>query len=807
MTLRIPPHSLRACLAALAAGACVLVATASARAQTQPDARPAPLSVDAALEQPSFLAFAPIALSPDGGWVAYTLHFPRRIRASGGENGYTADGVSTAMAGTRAMVTEIRTGRTIAAGDTSATSWGGAWSPDGRSLAFFSAADGAARLWVRDMATGRTRRLSPAIVRVYTALLLPRWTPNGRHIIVPILPEGSPVPEAGDRVDRAGARDTPATLPDTPTVTVLRPDPRQRYGQDRPSAAYGADTRGHLLADLAAIDVASGAVTTLVANVRPWQYAISPDGRVVAFSSLRTLGYPATLDVGLVPLGDPRPSPRYLAHTIRLSNFDRARGLTWSPRGDEVLYAATDSARREAYYLARPDGSPPRRVGMDAVIPAADSAGGLSGQALWWDARDPAFYVLRRHSVSVVSARDGRVTATVTPPPGKEFITLLGHEPAGTAWTRGAARVVAVYVDDSTRAMGFAEIDLARGAWRVLREDSRSYGGRKNHASDVSSGGEIALVAEDARHPTDIWAAPDGDVARLARVTSIAPALERADYGTTRLIEWTAASGRRVRGTLLLPSGYQPGRRYPLVVYPYPDALRSENLNTFGVVGTGLENMQLFATRGIAVLAPDVPIRENDQMRELAGVITPALDRVIALGIADSTRLGIMGHSWGGYTVLALLVQDTRFRAAVMRGGFGDLIASYGTVEPSGFAFGALRGEHDFEGSLWDRRDRFIANSPIFFFDRIRTPLLIIHGDGETTVPLFLANEVYAALQSLGKDVEFARYHGENHAEQSWRYANQRDYTLRIIDWFVTHLANERAPGAAVTSGARQCDR
>jgi dipeptidyl aminopeptidase/acylaminoacyl peptidase len=203
------------------------------------------------------------------------------------------------------------------------------------------------------------------------------------------------------------------------------------------------------------------------------------------------------------------------------------------------------------------------------------------------------------------------------------------------------------------------------------------------------------------------------------------------------------------------------------------------------------------------VLAPDAPIKLSDQMRELARVIAPAVDRVVAMGIADSTRVGIMGHSWGGYTVLALIVQDTRFRAAVMRGGFGDEIASYGTVEPSGFAFGALRAESQFGGSLWTRRDRFILNSPIFFLDRARTPVLIIHGEADTTVPVFLADQVYAAMQSLGKEVEYARYAGENHTETNWRYPDQQDYVTRMIQWFQSHLQDTRSPGVGQTPGPR----
>jgi dipeptidyl aminopeptidase/acylaminoacyl peptidase len=126
-----------------------------------------------------------------------------------------------------------------------------------------------------------------------------------------------------------------------------------------------------------------------------------------------------------------------------------------------------------------------------------------------------------------------------------------------------------------------------------------------------------------------------------------------------------------------------------------------------------------------------------------------------------------------------------------MRGGHGDALASYGNLQPSGLAFGLLGQEMQLGGTVWEQRERYIANSPIYQFDRVRTPLLIIHGEKERTVPVFLADQVFASLQRLGQEVEYARYTGENHSESLWAYANQRDYVARLIRWFSSHLQRE----------------
>ena len=157
-----------------------------------------------------------------------------------------------------------------------------------------------------------------------------------------------------------------------------------------------------------------------------------------------------------------------------------------------------------------------------------------------------------------------------------------------------------------------------------------------------------------------------------------------------------------------------------------------------------------------------------------------------------------MGHSWGGYTTLAMIVQTNRFGAAVMRGGMGDHVSATAILQRGGFSYGVQLEELFFGGQAWEVPELYHKNSPIYLLDRVHTPLLIIHGEGETTVPVFLADQVFAGLQRLGKEVEFARDPNENHSESRWRYAHQRDYLTRMIGWFEAHLSRGRSarPGA-----------
>lgn len=197
-----------------------------------------------------------------------------------------------------------------------------------------------------------------------------------------------------------------------------------------------------------------------------------------------------------------------------------------------------------------------------------------------------------------------------------------------------------------------------------------------------------------------------------------------------------------------------------------------------------MENWQFFATRGYAVLVADVPARPETYMKDIAAAILPAVDKVIELGIADPNRVGITGQSNGGYGVLSLIVQTNRFKAAVDRMGPGNLISLYTQMSEDGTSVFTGEMVERTGGSLWEKRERFIENSPIFYFDRVQTPLLIIQGTADQQNMVGRSDEVFVSLRFLGKDVEYARYVGESHGVFEWSLPNQVDYLNRVIRWF-----------------------
>jgi len=341
--------------------------------------------------------------------------------------------------------------------------------------------------------------------------------------------------------------------------------------------------------------------------------------------------------------------------------------------------------------------------------------------------------------------------------------------------------------DDVSKQAGFYKIDVGTGRVDKLREENKHFGWDSDF--DVSDDGrQVVWEEEDAAHPPDFWIAT-GDFREIRRVTHVAPVFDQYEMGESRLIEWMSVDGQKLRGTLLLPSGYKEGTRYPLAVFVYGGRFGSNDVNQFGLWGSfATLNMQVMTTRGYAVFSPDAPLRVGASLKGLADTVLPGVNRVIEMGIADPDRLAVMGQSYGSYSVLALLVQTTRFKAAIITAVVeSDILAGYlymnndGTDSTGYFE----EGQGGMGGTPWQYPARYRDNSPVFLFDKIETPLLMEHGTMDS-LPLWWPDATFVALRRLGKEVQYAMYAGEGHVIGG--YANTVDFWNRRLVFLEEHL-------------------
>jgi dipeptidyl aminopeptidase/acylaminoacyl peptidase len=753
-----------------------------------------PLPVEEVLAVLHFPPLTPIDLSPDGRWVAYTLQNDLlREQQQESYTGvyFTHTGVYRLETGCNIWIANTQTGESKNLTDGKGSNWSPVWSPDGNYLAFYSDRSGVARLWVWEKSSGKLLQVSDEIVHPFYPFEAARWSADSRRILVKILPEGRTIEGARDAIvsppqmEKQGASG--------PTVLVYRSSASQKESPSGDQQNSKDIWTSYRRADLALMEVGTGNVRRIATGFNPAWYDFSPDGSSVAFTS--TKGFESlqsqqrVYDLAVVSPSDARP--RIIAPNIQLDYVGMT--VSWSPDGKMLSYITSSSGGpvKGDCFIVSVNGGVPLNV-----TPTSHPYFSNAWRAPLWNATGECIYLLSSDSIWKVDVKEKKAEKVATML-DRKIVEAVAPREGGRFWLPDGGRSMIITTrDNQTKQEGFYKIDLNTGKSMRLMEEKRSYGDSPIYNMDVDGDGKhVVYIAEDAAHSAEIWMA-GVDFKNPKQVTHINPQLDRYLMGMSRVIEWQGLDGETLRGALLLPAGYQEGKRYPLIVKVYPTANLSDNVNNFGLGpnGAGVDNMQLFATRGYAVLLPDSPSSKGTPMQSVAKTVLPGVAKAIELEIADPARLGVMGHSYGGYGTLSLIVQTTRFKAAVCNAGFGNRIGDYGQMRPDGSspAVGKEEESYGMGGPPWQFPNKYLENSPVFYLDRVQTPLLIVQSTTDWTVQPFLADEIFVGLRRLGKEVEYAKYGGEQHWEGAWGHVNQVDYLTRIINWFDKHLKQDQ---------------
>jgi len=279
-------------------------------------------------------------------------------------------------------------------------------------------------------------------------------------------------------------------------------------------------------------------------------------------------------------------------------------------------------------------------------------------------------------------------------------------------------------------------------------------------------------------------------------------AIAKPEY---RTIQYQTVEGKQLSGALLLPYGYTPGRRYPLIVSVYGGSLAPVGnwASPYKTRGRYYPDPLVFSGHGYAVLIPSIPLSpmgvQSDPMLELDKGVKPAIDKVVEMGVADPDRVGLVGHSYGGYSVYGLVTQTDRFKAAVAMAGYTDLFSLYGRLDPR-HRFSeipnplwgplALESQQARMGvPPWKDLERYLRNSPYVHVDKVTTPLLMIHGELDS-LPLADPEQFFVALNRMGKRAKLVRYLGEGHYYES--PGNVLDMYQHVLGWFDEFLLNRQ---------------
>ncbi len=339
-----------------------------------------------------------------------------------------------------------------------------------------------------------------------------------------------------------------------------------------------------------------------------------------------------------------------------------------------------------------------------------------------------------------------------------------------------------------TKQSGIARL-TPKGSERLVWEDQSLGRLSKAEQADV-----YAYVKQSYADSPDLFVG--GPQLRAAQQISQTNAFQKDfAWGKGELIEFSNGRGERRQAILNYPANYQPGRQYPMVVYIYERL--TNGLHSYVVPSERSQyNVTNFTQRGYFVLRPDITYVPREPGAGTIGGVVPAVKKVVEMGLVDEKRVGVMGHSWGGYGT-AYLATHTQgvFAAASAGAALTNLVSFYGySSENSGFPeHGHFEvGQERMQVSLWEDPAAYIRNSPIFTVNEMTTPLLIEHGDKDGNVDFGQGVELYNAARRMGKNVVMIVYNGENHGLA--KKHNQIDYVKKQLEWFDHYLKGEPAP-------------
>ncbi|MDW7759479.1 MAG: prolyl oligopeptidase family serine peptidase [Acidobacteriota bacterium] len=421
----------------------------------------------------------------------------------------------------------------------------------------------------------------------------------------------------------------------------------------------------------------------------------------------------------------------------------------------------------------------------DHDTPAEPRGYGTAG----WAADDSAVLIYDKFDIWRFATADGRAV-NLTEGAGRRDRTVfrvLRLDSESPGFAKGERLLLSTY-HDHEKHYGFASLRADSPGFEVLLEEKKKF----QFLLKAKNAERILYTREDYGEFPDLWTAGT-DLSDPRRLSDINPQIVEFAWGSAELVEWASLDGRPLQGVLIKPENGEPGRRLPVIVYYYE--LFSQRLHEFNpVVVNHRPNFPFYASNGYAIFLPDVRYDRGLPGMSAVKCVVPGVQKIIDMGVADPAAIALHGHSWSGYQTAFVVTQTDIFACAVAGAPVSNMTSAYSGIRwESGLArqFQYEKAQSRIGATLWEAPLLYIENSPVFYADRIRTPLLLMFGDVDGAVPWEQGIEMYMAMRRLGKDCIFLQYRGEPHHPQ--KYANKLDYSIKMKEYFDYYLKGKPA--------------
>ncbi|MGB8960085.1 MAG: prolyl oligopeptidase family serine peptidase [Candidatus Aminicenantales bacterium] len=469
------------------------------------------------------------------------------------------------------------------------------------------------------------------------------------------------------------------------------------------------------------------------------------------------------------------------------------RGARFSPGGKYLIYFKDDDRNYYAYRVL--DGKTfnlTAKLGVSLVDETWDTPNepGPYGTGGWTDG-DASVLIYDRFDIWDI-APDGSKARMVTNGNGRRDRIVFRYVNLDPDRKTVPAKepLILTATNDASKATGFYRVNLAAPGdpAKVVMLDKQLGGLRKAKNADV-------FVHTEMRFDEfpNLWVSGP-DFAGARKVSDANP--QQADYlwGKAELINYTNGDGKILPAVLIKPEDFDPSKKYPLMVYIYET--EAVGLNRFYAPSPGTNiNFTRYVSNGYVLLSPDIVYEVGYPGPSSLKCVLPAVEKVLEMGFIDPKRIGIQGHSWGGYEISYMITQTSIFAAVEAGASVVNMTSAYGGIRwGTGMsrAFQYEKTQSRIGAPLWGRALQFIENSPLFWVERVQTPYLTIHNDEDDAVPWYQGIEFFSALRRLGKEAYMFNFNGEKHGLRE--RDNQKYWTVHLDEFFDHFLLGKPAP-------------
>lgn len=728
-----------------------------------------------------------IVMSPDGKKIAFCLREkPRDIDLN---QRFIPDGTPGNDVGSKIFIRNLDGSELKQIGPPDGTNWRPVWSPNAQKLAFYSSSGGKVRLWIYDLMKNTFRQVNNQTIKVsYFPFDYPVWSSDGQSIFVPL--------------SRNGERGQSEIPKDDVSVKLYTSG--ENGVEEEEIGKVGVYLK-EFIAQLATIRVDNGDTEVLVpsdAQYPPSYLKISPSGKWLSYVSAPKLEedfYHGYFDLA-VTRTDGKGQIIPLVENLQTDQAIELEQYQWHPTEDSIIYVEDGNLKLVTFNESSPNS--PSIIGKENLDLIANPllftkngkfiVVGAKPFRTEFDEVPQSLYLIsldggkeieitlgnRWKFISILKAN----TQEVWQPIENSVSLLLEEKETGETF-------VVRYIFDSENSENITEKVL----WKGLAKMS-------NFVSPISNSDMYAYY-EDLSTPPNIFRF-NSDFSQMTRVTQIDPRLEQIVPPEKVILETAVPSYdgtlKNIQTTILLPKKRKPNEKLPAIVMMYPGIDASKAVRNFAGGEIATPPAFLFLEKGYAVILPELSLgpqgKPGNPLQEMVDSLLPQVYHAVNLGYVDVRRLGIIGHSYGGYGTAGIISRTNLFRAAVATSGLYDLGGMYGefSKETGTFIQQYLeQGQGRMGAPPWDNILRYIENSPYYMADKINTPILLIHGEKDMGDNVIQSKKMYTALKRLDRQATLAIYPNQGHTIDYWNRTSAIDATKRILDFFDMHTNSE----------------